>query len=502
MASTFAVTRNHLIFGVCLPFAVLLGYLLADVNDPVSMLVIATAIVGLSFPLLMRWYHPILIAGWNTTAQASFLPGAPQMWACLAILGLFFAVLNRSVNSENKFVHVQSLTLPITAFGAVVVITAALTGGVELQIFGGAMVGGRNYFYVLMAIVGFFALSSRTISPKHAYGFLALFYLPGITSMLSQIAAWVGPSLNFVYLFFPATTQPDLFDYQQSDAFGEMRISGMTTASACFFYWMLARYGIQGVFDLTRPWRLVLFLGGITLGFFGGYRSHLILVTLTFSILFVLERLWRTKVVLIIGVMGVLATGLLLTSADKLPPTVQRGLSFLPIDIDPMIKVHAEASSQWRIELWRQVVDEVPVYFFRGKGYTFSGGDNYMAQHNQMRFGHMAGAEWAAISGDYHNGPLSLLIPFGIYGLLGFMWLIAAGSIYLYKNYQHGLPELKTINAFLFAAFTARAVFFFSIFGAVSSELYFFTGILGLSVALNTQKKSEPLPEGELALQA
>jgi hypothetical protein len=281
-----------------------------------------------------------------------------------------------------------------------------------------------------------------------------------------------------------------------------MRINGMATASICFFSWMLARYGIQGVFDLKRPWRLVFFLGGIAAGFFGGFRSHLIMVMLTFGVLFVLERLWRTQVMLIIGLMGVLAAGFLLTSADKLPPTIQRCFSFLPIEIDPVIKSHAEASSQWRIELWKRVVDEVPIYFFRGKGYTFSGGDNYMAQQNEMRFGQIAGAEWAAISGDYHNGPLSLLIPFGIYGLLGFMWLVAAGSLYLYKNYRNGLPELKTINGFLFAAFTAKSVFFFSIFGAVAVELYLFTGILGLSVALNTQKKSEPLPEGELSLQA
>jgi hypothetical protein len=42
MASTFAVTRNHLIFGLCLPLAILLGYLLADARDPASQLIILT----------------------------------------------------------------------------------------------------------------------------------------------------------------------------------------------------------------------------------------------------------------------------------------------------------------------------------------------------------------------------------------------------------------------------------------------------------------------------
>jgi hypothetical protein len=81
------------------------------------------------------------------------------------------------------------------------------------------------------------------------------------------------------------------------------------------------------------------------------------------------------------------------------------------------------------------------------------------------------------------------------------MWLIAAGSVYLYKTYRYGLPELRTINAFLFASFLGKSIFFLTIFGALAYELYTFTGILGLSVALNAQKTPEPTPEDELALQ-
>jgi hypothetical protein len=126
----------------------------------------------------------------------------------------------------------------------------------------------------------------------------------------------------------------------------------------------------------------------------------------------------------------------------------------------------------------------------------------YMALFNQNNMGAAGSAQGAAVAGDYHNGPLSLLIPFGIYGLVAFVWLAIAGMVYLYKNYQYGDPEIRTINAFLFACFTARVIFFFSVFGAISSDLCVFTGVLGLSVALNAPKKSQPLPEAALALQA
>ncbi len=504
MASTFAVSRNHLIFGVCLPFAVLLGYLLADVRDPVSLVVIATAIAGLSFPLFMRWYHPILIFSWNLTAQATFLPGAPFMWAFFSLLGIFFAVLNRSINSENKFAHVPLLTAPLLAFAAVIVVTAAMTGGIGLQILGSTSGGGKNYFYILTAIIGFFALSSRTISPKHAYVFAALFYLPGIAAMLPHLAAKAGAAARFIAFLFPGEIVTDLADLAsqpQADGFGEVRLGGMMAVSLAIFSWMLVRYGIRGVFDLGRPWRLAIFLIGIASGFLGGFRSHLIMIALVFGILFILERLWRTRVMLILIVMAMLSTVFLATFADKLPSTIQRTISFLPFDIDPIIKVQAESSSQWRIDLWKQVVEEVPVYFFRGKGYTFSSDDMYMALYGQVYLGAVGAAQGAAVAGDYHNGPLSLLIPFGIYGLLAFMWLVAAALVYLYKSYKQGLPELRTINAFLFASFLGKAIFFFSIFGAVANELYVYTGILGLSVALNTSKQTSRDVENDLAAQ-
>ncbi len=494
MASTFAVTRNHLIFGVCLPFAVLLGYLLADVRDPVSLVIIMTAIAGLSFPLMMRWYHPVLLFSWNLTAQATFLPGAPFMWAFFSWLGIFFAVLNRSMNSENKFAHVPSLTTPLVVFAGVIVATAAMTGGISLQVLGSSASGGRQYFYILTAIVGFFALSSRTISPKQAYVFVALFYLPGIAAVLPHLAAQAGAAARFIIFFFPGEIPTDLADMAQrpqADGFGEVRLGGMMAVSFAVFSWMLVRYGIRGVFDLGRPWRLGIFLLGIASGFLGGFRSHLISIMLAFAILFLMERLWRTRVMLILIVMGLLSTVLLAGFADKLPTTVQRTLSFLPFDIDPMIKVQAESSSQWRIDLWKQVVEEVPVYFFKGKGYTFSSDDMYMALFGQANLGAVGAAQGAAVAGDYHNGPLSLIIPFGIYGVLVFMWFVAAALVYLYKSYKRGLPELKTINAFLFASFLAKTIFFFSIFGAVANELYIFTGILGLSVALNMHKSRE-----------
>src|ERR1035438_8186706 len=87
--------------------------------------------------------------------------------------------------------------------------------------------------------------------------------------------------------------------------------------------------------------------------------------------------------------------------------------------------------------------------------------------------------------GNYHNGPLSILLPFGIYGMIAFVWFLVASLRLLHRNWKFGNPALHTVNAMLFAAFASRAISFFLIFGSLNSDMVFFTGLLGLGVALN-----------------
>src|ERR1017187_5077670 len=96
MANTINIPKTHLIMGLSLPLAVLLGYFLAEPLELGSMAVVVFVLVVLSLPLMMKWYHPLLVFGWNAAICPAFLPGRAKVWAMLAFLGLFFAVLNRS----------------------------------------------------------------------------------------------------------------------------------------------------------------------------------------------------------------------------------------------------------------------------------------------------------------------------------------------------------------------------------------------------------------------
>lgn len=483
MASTFAITRNHLIFGICLPLALLLGYLLADAQDPMSLFFVGITGTVLSIPLLLKWYHPLLIICWNMNA-APALPGRPSLWAVMAVVTLLFAVLNRTLSLEHRVAPVRELTRPLIVLFVVIVITALAAGGIGIGMLRSSTVGGRNYFYLFTAILGFFALSSRVIPPGRAKFYLSLFFLPGVISLITMVPQWLGPLAPVVGLLFPLGSDGDLApntDLTDSDQF---RLNGIVHATAMVFFWLLSRVGVRGLFDITKPWRAILMVVLFTASTLGGFRSVAIFMGLVFGALFVIEGLWRTRLMLVMGVVVVIFGVLLFGFAEKMPFAVQRTFSFLPIDIDPVARTSAETSSLWRFEMWQEAIKSVPTYLFRGKGYSASSQDLYMVNF-AMFMGHAPSWEWALISGDYHNGPLSVIIPFGIYGVLAFGWLLTVGTIFLYRNYKNSSPELLLINRFLFGLFVVRIFFFIFIFGAFAQDLFAFTGILGLSVALN-----------------
>ena len=74
---------------------------------------------------------------------------------------------------------------------------------------------------------------------------------------------------------------------------------------------------------------------------------------------------------------------------------------------------------------------------------------------------------------------------FGIWGVIGVLWFWFACLRVLYLNYRHGDPALRTYNIFFLAYYITKVVMFLFVFGGLYSDMFYFTGIIGLSVSLN-----------------
>lgn len=499
MTNSFAITRAHLIYGVCLPVAVVIGYLLAEPMESGSMAVVVLVLSILSIPLLMRWHHTLLVMSINSVILPYFLPGRPNLWMVMVMISLFFLALDRSLGRDVQFLKARWVSYSLIFLGVVVVATAWLNGGLGIAALGSSTYGGRKYVGVLAAICLYFALSTTDIKPGRAKLYLAFYFLSSLLLLVSYSAAFWGRPFYFLVELFPIEGTVNEGIIGQTVA-GPTEISRFSTlampgfASCCF---LLAMFGAKGILDWKKPWKFGMLCVAIIATSLGGYRSELILVLLLFGALFYAEGLFRTKYVWAV-ILGTTLGGIFLaTSSRSLPPPIQRTLSFVPyIDLDPDIRMNAQGSTDWRVEIWKRALPEVPKHLIKGKGYAI---DPQELEAIQMLAANVASLseDGALLSGDYHSGPLSLIIPFGLFGVAAFAWFLVASIKALHRNYVYGDPECTNINRFLLCYFVMKLVFFVTIFGGFSSDMVTFTGLIGMSVSLNggVRQPLEPKPE-------
>ncbi len=450
--------------------------------DITSLVLLGILFGILTIPIFLRWHHAWLIATWNTTMLAFFLPGKPTFALVICAVSLTISVLQHILNKRIKFLYVPTVARPLIFLTAVVLATARLRDGIGLQIAGGQSYGGKRYILVLAAVLGYFALTARRISLPKVRLYVGLYYLGALTSIIAGLAGLMGPGLYFLFLIFPVNPM-DLGAGQGATGGPEeiTRLEGIALACVALASFLLALYGVRGM--LQKYWRTVLLILCFVGTLFGGFRSNLILFGLTFGILFYLEGMMRSRMLPVLALIGIVGSVFLVGFSDQMPLGVQRTMSFLPVRVDPVVAADVKDSTDWRIDMWKLVIPDIPKYLILGKGYTFDPAEMEMIQAG-LTVG-QGGAAGSVLAGDYHSGPLSVIMPFGMFGVIAFIWFIGAGIKLLLQNYRFGNPALTQINRFLLAQFIAKSIFFLVIFGSLYSDLMSFTGLLGLSVCIN-----------------
>ncbi|MDB6023340.1 MAG: hypothetical protein JWQ04_3197 [Pedosphaera sp.] len=487
MTNAFSLFRSLVVYGICLPLAIFIGYLLATPTDVVTFGSIGVLFCLLALPILLRWHYPLLIFFWNSVMGLYFLPGKPSIVLILIFVSFGFSFLAYVMNRDLKFISVPSVTRPLLFLTVVVLGTAYLTNSFGLNIFGSGGIGGKRYVFLLSGVVGFFALTAQRIPERKAKLYVCVFFLGALSAAVGSLAPVIGQAFYPLFLVFPPDiTGPAPTVLEAGSAI--TRLSGLATTSTAMVALCLALFGIRGIFDPRKWWRPLIFSLFMVLILFGGFRSRVIDLGLTLGILFYLEGLMRSRMLPAIVLCGILFCTLLIPFADKLPLTIQRSLTFLPLKLDTEAELNAQASVDWRLEMWQDVLPQVPQYLILGKGYGIDANELDMLSRGMIRGSDTAAG--AELAGDYHNGPLSVIMPFGILGAIGFIWFLAAGCRLLYRNYQFGEPQLENINRFLLVAFIVRVIVFFIIFGSLYSDLVYFSGLVGLSIALNGGMRS------------
>src|SRR5213592_3742135 len=88
ITASFSLFRSLLIYCICVPLALVLGYLISTPYDRTSFTVVGLVLLFLLVPLFLRWHHAWLIATWNMSVVLFFIPGRPLLWLPLAWVSL------------------------------------------------------------------------------------------------------------------------------------------------------------------------------------------------------------------------------------------------------------------------------------------------------------------------------------------------------------------------------------------------------------------------------
>jgi hypothetical protein len=315
-----------------------------------------------------------------------------------------------------------------------------------------------------------------------------LFFLSGLTGVIPNLANKLGA--NFLSYFFPFA--PGDYDNPLFIDSAIYRPGGLPYVFSGLSCWVLARHGIRGLLDMKKPWRLATFLLALLAGLYCGYRSSITVFVLTLAFQFYFEGLCRPRNLAIVAGILLLVGVALVPNVQRLPYVMQRSLSFLPLSVSPVVKMDADTSSEWRLRMWEEMLPRIPKYLLLGKGYGYDSEEQYQ---NQLGIGFVESFSDSMLAGDYHNGGLTVLITFGLGGLVGLIWFMVASMRYLYRHATLGNPELRSINTLLLAFFAARIVQYFLVFGMFPLDLPGLAGLMGLSVSLNGSELPEPVKE-------
>jgi hypothetical protein len=482
-ASIAAFLRSLIVYAVCAAIAIVIGVLMTNPLTYSSLGFVGVLFAFLLLPLFIKWHHTLMILCWSTPISVFFIKGDPALTLVMITISLAISVTERTLNPNRHFLKVPQVTWPLLCLIGVVLITAKLTGGIGLKAFGSDVYGGKKYVFLIVAILGYFALTALPVPPQKARLYVTLYFLGGVLGCIGDLYPITPHFLTPIFWFInPQTIDTSGFQL------GVTRLGGTGWAATAAVNGLIAYYGLRGIFLGGKLWRSMVFLICMGLIFLGGYRSALVLTLATITLQFFLEGLHRTPLLLVAIIFCLACAGVTLPLASKLPFTFQRTLAFLPpgwIHLSSDARADAQGSLDWREDMWKALLPQVPKHLLLGKGYAISMEDFTIISESQAIHSVDAAEDPLALSGDYHSGPLSVILPFGIWGVLAFSWFLVASLWVVYRNYRYSPPELKTLNTFLFTVYTISVLDFLFLFGGLSSGMSGFAGILGLSVCIN-----------------
>jgi hypothetical protein len=371
---------------------------------------------------------------WGFTGRISLLtlPFSVSNLAVFFIFGVFLVFQALGVYRRK----IQLGGLDLLMFANVVYLASVyIRNPVGTLAFGSARVGGRPYFEIGVAILAYLVLArvilgkaeSRTIPALMISGSLiqgiiaaATYYIPALVPIIAPIYSGVAADIS------ETTGANSITDERQT------YLGAVATPS---ILGLLSFYRPITLLNPLNPGRFVLFIASIALVLLSGFRSIVFLSAVYFALSSYLRTGFRD--IFKIFVIGIPALVLLLALQGRvleLPFSAQRALSFLPGKWSDQAKADAASSTQWRVEMWKEMLatDKYIKSRWFGDGFGFSQRELQILMRHKL-YGPTSSQEEALLVGGVHSGPVSTIRYVGFVGLALYLSLLVGMCVSAWK---------------------------------------------------------------------
>ena len=352
------------------------------------------------------------------------IPGQPDTGLLGQVLALGFCLplfLIRKLPFRLAWTELEFWMLLLTAF----VVQVYMRNPVGLNLFGGTSVGAKPYFIYVICLVSGLLLSGLRVPASDLKWVLRLSIVGGLLNLAVSI---LGSLVNEVgYYIGGSKVQTDEANYenygQAVDTGKATRIGYLGNFGNNLSLW-ISSY-ISPLRACLRPLWAFLVLLALAAAMMSGFRNNVAAVGLTFFLGVAYRSGFSGIAFSFLGVISGLVLLTVVNVVSPLPPNIQRSLSFLPGTWDHRYSHDAENSSEWRFEIWREVLltDRWIENKWIGDGLGFKASE--LASQATMRLGTRSGLsgfdaqrDKILINGDYHSGPVQTIRTIGYIGLI------------------------------------------------------------------------------------
>lgn len=409
----------------------------------------------------------------------------------LALVGVLVgtAILDRHARIRWDFPRIA------TVLWLVVILATMAIRGSGIKQLGSHLWGGKNYIILVTSILFYLIIPAHIRFTRRqwltAMVFMAL--LPLVSLLADVLYVQSNGRLYFLYYIFkPGEAISAATDVFLEEVGGIWRFKGASQLDLLLLCFLLSPR--LGKSPHGKVFLGLLFIGSIFAAAFSGFRGSFIrIATVTLAFFWISRPHHRGRLVFVTLAMGVCMAVLAMTFGRSLPHPVQRVLSIFPMaDIEPVVRVDADSSSSWRMEIWNLTLrNEVRPHLLVGRGLCFD--PNQLIPQYSIRQETWESIQNAVTTGGFHSGPLSILVSFGLPGLLLLLGITVSSTVKHWRIHHRPWHDewMRLIHLILLAYTLHLVLGFWLIYGDLNMVMLQYFSMLTFMEILAATRAEE-----------